>query len=136
MTVDLRKYITFYNRYTLALQAYGNFNNGTVPFRAMPAIGGARYLRGCYRGRFRDNNLMVIQGETRVHLFQRIGMVAFAGIGQVADKARNFDSQAFRYNYGMGLRYKLNKKENINLRFDMGFTKEGHGLYIVFAEAF
>lgn len=136
MTIDLRKFISFFDRYTLALQVYGNFNNGTVPFRAMPAIGGARYLRGYYRGRFRDNNLMVIQGETRMHLFQRVGMVAFAGIGQVADKARNFDAQAFRYNYGMGLRYKLNKKENINLRLDIGFTKEGYGLYIVFAEAF
>lgn len=136
LIVDLRKYITFFDRYTLAFHGYGNFNSGVVPFRAMPVIGGARYLRGYYKGRYRDNNLIVFQGETRIRLFWRIGITAFAGIGQVADKAQHFDSNTFKYNYGAGIRYKLNKKENINLRLDMGFTKEGYGLYIVFAEAF
>ena len=69
-------------------------------------------------------------------MFWRIGIAAFGGIGQVADKVQSFDSGSFKYDYGFGLRYKINKKENINLRLDMGFTKEGHGLYIVFAEAF
>lgn len=136
LIVDLRKFITFSNRYAIALHGYGNFNSGTVPFRAMPVIGGARYLRGYYKGRYRDNNLIVFQGETRIHLFWRIGITAFAGIGQVADKVGHFDSDAFKYDYGFGFRYKLNKKENINLRLDMGFTKEGYGFYVVFAEAF
>ena len=49
---------------------------------------------------------------------------------------KNFKTNDFKYAGGFGLRYKINKKENINLRLDMGYTKEGHGLYIVLAEAF
>lgn len=136
VSVDLRKYFTVANRYTFALHGYGNFNSGTVPFRAMPAIGGARYLRGYYRGRFRDNNLIVFQGEARIPLFWRIGIVGFGGIGQVSDKVNNFRSDAFKYDYGGGIRYNINKKDNVNIRLDWGFTNEGNGLYIVFAEAF
>jgi hypothetical protein len=136
VVIDLRKYITVFKNYTFAFHGYGNFNAGAVPFRVMPTIGGARYLRGYYKGRFRDNDLLVFQTETRVHLFWRIGIAAFAGIGQVADKANHFDKDGFKYNYGGGIRYTLNKKENVNLRVDVGFTKEGYGLYVVFAETF
>jgi hypothetical protein len=136
LVIDLRKYKTFFNKYTIALFGYGNFNSGHVPFRAMPYIGGARYIRGYYRGRYRDNNLAVLQMEARVHLFWRIGLAAFTGIGQVSNKFAYFKGSAFKYDYGIGLRYKINKKDNINLRIDTGFTNEGFGLYIVFAEAF
>ena len=136
LILDFRKYYNLKKRYTLALNSYSNFNNGKVPFRAMPLIGGSRNLRGYYRGRFRDNNLLLFQAEVRIQLFKNFGIAGFAGIAQVADKVSNFNLNAFKYAYGYGLRYKLNKKENINLRLDMGFTNEGHGLYIVFAEAF
>lgn len=133
---DIRKYQTFKKHYTLALNAYSCFNFGKVPFRAMPVIGGARLMRGFYRGRFRDNNLIVLQLESRIHLYKRFGIVLFAGMGQVSNKINHFTLDGFKYNYGYGIRYKINKKENINLRLDMGLTEEGHGLYIVFAESF
>lgn len=136
LLLDLRKYQTIKKRYTLALNAYSCFNFGDVPFRAMPVIGGSRLMRGFYRGRFRDNNLIVLQLESRIHLYKRFGMVLFAGMGQVSKKVNNFTLDGFKYNYGYGIRYKINKKENINLRLDMGLTEEGHGLYIVFAESF
>jgi hypothetical protein len=136
ITIDLRKYVTVFNHYTFAIHGYGNFNEGAVPFRVMPTIGGARYLRGYYKGRYRDNNLLVLQAETRVHLFWRMGIAAFTGIGQVAANVTLFNLTSFKYNYGAGIRYKLNKKENVNLRVDLGFNEEGYGLYVVFAEAF
>ena len=136
LMLDLRKYFTLKNRFTFAFNAYANFNSGKVPFRAMPLIGGSRYLRGYYRGRYRDNNLMLFQSEIRIGLFKNIGIAVFGGIAQVSSGIKNFKTNDFKYAGGFGLRYKINKKENINLRLDMGYTKEGHGLYIVLAEAF
>ncbi|MBD3386034.1 hypothetical protein GF407_14050 [candidate division KSB1 bacterium] len=41
-----------------------------------------------------------------------------------------------KYTYGLGLRFQLNPKENINVRLDFGFGKESSGLYLAIGEAF
>ena len=134
-TFDARKYITF-RKVSFGTQAYIQLNEGVVPFRAMPVLGGASNLRGFYRGRFRDNNMTLVQAEMRMPLFWRIGLAGFTGLGQVASSLGEFKTDQFKYNAGTGLRYVINKKDEVNLRFDVGFTNEGYGFYIVFAEAF
>jgi hypothetical protein len=42
----------------------------------------------------------------------------------------------FKYSYGFGGRLKLNKKESLNLRADLGITESGTGLYLTMNEAF
>jgi outer membrane protein assembly factor BamA len=133
--LDARKYYTF-GKIILSGQAYFQLNEGVVPFRALPVLGGASNLRGFYRGRFRDNNMTIIQTEMRLPLIWRIGLAAFTGMGQVAANLNEFKTDEFKYNIGSGLRYKINKKDNVNIRFDVGFTNEGYGFYVVFAEAF
>ena len=115
---------------------HGEFAVGQVPFRMLPELGGARFLRGYYRGRFRDNNSIVIQNEFRMPVYKRIGLAVFSGVGEVAHKLNDFKSNRIHYNYGIGARIKINKKENTNLRIDYGFTRDSRGLYIVYAEAF
>lgn len=136
LTVDARKYQTFFNRFVWNGNAYFSFNKGNVPFSLMPEIGGARFLRGYYKGRFRDNNLIVLQQEVRIPLYKMFGIAVFGGVGSVANSFKMFKDNRVHYNYGIGLRVRINKHENTNLRIDYGFTKDSHGLYIVFAEAF
>lgn len=135
-TLDIRKYIALKPRWTLAFNGYLALSDGNIPFRMNPTLGGGRFLRGYYRGRFRDKNLFVAQTELRFPLFWRFGAVAFSGIGDVGNDLSNFGENGLKYSYGAGIRFKLNKKEDANLRIDYGITPEGGGLYIVFAEAF
>jgi outer membrane protein assembly factor BamA len=135
VTINYRKYNTF-GKITWANDLYFNFNKGTLPFRMLPAIGGARFLRGYYTGRFRDKNLFILQTEVRRELIWRLGIVLFGGVGQVASSLSDFQYEHLKYSYGGGLRFKISKKDNTNLRIDYGITNESTGLYIIFAEAF
>lgn len=136
VTVDARKYNTLFKKLVWNGNAYFSFNKGQVPYRMLPEIGGARFLRGYYRGRFRDNNLIIAQQEFRMPIYKMIGVAVFGGFGSVAKSLDQFKTNEIHYNYGIGLRLRINKKENTNIRIDYGFTKDSQGLYIVFAEAF
>jgi hypothetical protein len=58
--------------------------SGNVPYRMLPTLGGSKYLRGYYKGRFRDKNLILIQQECRMPLYKRLGIAVFGGVGEVA----------------------------------------------------
>jgi hypothetical protein len=135
-TLDARKYATLYKKLIWNANAYFSYNKGEVPYRMLAELGGARFLRGYYKGRFRDNNAFVVQQEFRLPVYKSFGIAAFGGIGSVANTISQFQTNEIHYNYGVGLRIRVNKKENTNIRLDYGFTKDSHGLYIVFAEAF
>ncbi len=93
-------------------------------------------MRGYYRGRFRDKNMIVLQMEYRVPILRKLGMVGFLGFGDVADKVDNFVLNNFKYSAGFGFRYLLNPQEKINVRLDFGFCNESFGVYIAVSEAF
>jgi hemolysin activation/secretion protein len=80
--------------------------------------------------------MVVIQQEFRMPVYKMFGLAVFGGIGSVAKSVNQFKTNAVHYSYGCGLRIRVNKKENTNVRIDYGFTKDARGLYIVFAEAF
>jgi outer membrane translocation and assembly module TamA len=66
----------------------------------------------------------------------RWGAVAFVGAGDVANRVPEFKFSNFRPNYGAGIRFKLDKTENLNLRFDYGFGQNSNYFYFTIAEAF
>jgi outer membrane protein assembly factor BamA len=134
--LDIRKYNTLFKRLIWNGNAYFYLNKGEVPYRMLPTIGGARFLRGYYRGRFRDNNMIIVQQEFRMPIYKWFGIAAFGGVGSVAREIKDFSENTFHYNFGVGLRIRINEKENTNLRLDYGITKDTHGIYLVFAEAF
>lgn len=135
-SLDARKYYTLFNKLIWNGNIYLATNKGNVPYRMLPEIGGARFLRGYYRGRFRDNNLLIIQHEFRMPIYKIFGLAVFGGVGKVSKTLRELKTNELHYDYGIGLRIRLNKKENTNLRIDYGQTKDSHGIYVVFAEAF
>jgi hypothetical protein len=138
LVIDVRKYFPIATTHVLALQAYSLNNIGNeIPLRNLGALGGSNSMRGYYSGRYRDNNLMVLQSEYRLPVYKRFGIVGFASLGNVGNNLADFHLNDIKYSYGGGLRFALSKKEKLNLRIDYGFGKGGNnGLYFQIGEAF
>jgi hypothetical protein len=115
LIADIRSYFLLATNHVLGVQAYG---------------------MGYYEGRYRDYQYMAGQVEYRTLLFWRIGAVAFFSMGDVAPNFGSFQLRSFKYAYGFGIRYMLDKKEKLNIRFDMGFGKETSGVYFAIEESF
>jgi len=138
IVVDIRKYTPAGKDGVFAAQAwlFGNIGKA-VPLRSQAAFGGDNIMRGYYHGRFRDLQQFAIQGEYRRYLFNRFGLVAFAGIGNIAHDLSGLNFNQLKYSFGGGVRYALNASERLNLRIDYGIGKgQNSGLYFQLAEAF
>lgn len=121
----------------LASRFYHSTVFGTPPFYDYPMIGGNKYTRGYYLGRFRDKNISTLQIELRNHLFWRIGMATFGGISMVYKNLNGIENESFKPNAGLGLRFLVDKTEGTNLRIDYAVGAQNQsGFYISFGESF
>jgi outer membrane translocation and assembly module TamA len=136
--VDLREYVGLNQQkeQVLAFQAYIDFVRGNPPFYRLPPLGGSKIMRGYKSGLLRDRNLITAQVEFRSRLWRRFGAVAFVGTGDVADDFSDFKLKNLKPSYGLGLRFKFNTRENVNLRMDLGFGDNTDGIYFGVQEAF
>ncbi|WP_354335118.1 BamA/TamA family outer membrane protein [Pedobacter sp. CG_S7] len=112
-----------------------------TPFYLLPQLGNDEMMRGYYRGRFRDENLIAAQTELRYRFSNRFGLVAFAGAGRVF-KNGDFAFNALKPNFGGGMRYFYDPEKGLSIRLDYGAgekapnEKRQSGFYISLAEAF
>lgn len=135
--LDLRYYFPLGPRdHVLAVQGVGRFSTGDVPFFALGRLGGEKLLRGHFNGRYRDKQLVAAQAEYRFPLFWRLGMVAFAGLGDVAERWRDLRVREVKYSVGSGLRLNVSSKERIHLRGDFGFAGDEWDVYVNVGEVF
>lgn len=135
-TLDLRQYLSGGGA-IFAVRVLARNMSAEPPFQVLPGLGGVELLRGYYEGRFRDRNLLAMQAECRVGHWKRMGLVLFAGAGQVAREPGDFRADRIRSVYGLGLRVLLSRVEKIHLRADFGRTDEGgSGFYLGMLEAF
>lgn len=134
---DVRHYKTWKNRLTLSSRLVNNFTFGTPAFYDYEFLGGDKYVRGYYFGRYRDNNLSSWQEELRCRVVWRLGLSVFGGLSAIYSSLDRVDAQDLKYNYGMGLRFCMDKKEKTNLRLDYAVGQDGNnGFYVVFGESF
>ncbi len=133
---DFRKYVETRRGRVVAFQVYGNLNKGSIPLLSLASMGGNMIMRGYYSGRFRDKNLIAAQIEYRRPIYKGIGLVGFAGVGQVSNNPEDFGLNQFKCAGGAGLRIALKPKERLNLRMDYGVARHSHGFYLTLAEAF
>ena len=136
LVVDVRKFFPLKKGRVLGMQLIFKENKGTVPIRNLALLGGSEMMRGYYYGRYTDKDMIAYQAEIRQFLFWRLGVVGFAGLGEVADRISNFRLDGFHYAAGAGLRLMVSKSEKLNLRIDYGFGKNSGGLYVILKEAF
>lgn len=135
-TFDLRRYVPFFGSHVLAFQGYVKMTFGNPPFYMMSLFGGSNRMRGYFLGRYRDRHMAVFQAEYRMPVWKRIGVVGFAGIGDVAHEMGDFSIGRLKSSFGFGLRYQFDPVEKMNLRMDFGFAEGGYEIYIGAVEVF
>ncbi|MBY5992566.1 BamA/TamA family outer membrane protein [Ferrimonas balearica] len=118
----------------LAWQWLGEFNHGDVPWDQLAKLGGGTRLRGYEAGRYRDRQMTLAQVEYRQPLAGRHGMVYWVGAGTLADKASDLGSEKWLHSVGVGYRFEI--KQRVNVRLDMGFGNGESGFYFAVNEAF
>jgi len=136
---DYRYYLGFGKTKSniLASRFYHSSVFGTPPFYDYSMIGGDKYVRGYYLGRFRDKNFSTLQFELRNQLFWRIGIATFGGISMVYKNLNGIESESFKPNAGVGLRFLVDEKQGTNLRIDYAVGAQNQsGFYISFGESF
>ena len=139
-SLDYREFIQLWRPgTTLALRILGEFGNGDIPWSMYPVAGGSRKLRGYSKGRFRDQAVLTGVLEYR-HQFVRAddtlskhGAAVWAGCGFLGEDIEDFDGHGLP-NLGVG--YRLELQERMNLRLDMGFGDDDEGVYLSINEAF
>ncbi len=102
----------------------------------MAELGGDSKLRGYYQGRFRDNDLGLLQAEYRFPIWWRFGGDVFAGAGEVGHVLSDFTWGGIHPSFGAGLRLLVIPAEHLNARLDYGIGTDSHGLYLAILEAF
>lgn len=124
----------------IAIEFFSRFTDGNVPVVEYSALGGRERLRGFQERRFNDDHAIFFQTEYRWQMINRLGMVFFTGAGDVfSDVQNDLSLQRLKWSVGTGLRLKIVKSENLNIRMDYGFglgPTNDHNFYLGIAEAF
>jgi len=131
-SLDLRGYRRLGEGGVLALQFSGVAAGRGVPFYDMPLYD----LRGIYNTYFLNRANYYTQAEYRFPLKHRFYAVVFAGGGNSAPELRKLSLRNIQFIMGSGVRFVLDKKEKINMRFDIGASRWGVQPYFGITEAF
>lgn len=118
----------------LATDLYGEERAGEVPWSLMAEAGGSNRLRGYYEGRFRDKSYLAGQIELRQKIYNRSGMVAWIGGGNVFHEFKELALDQSLISYGIGYRWEFKKR--VNIRLDYGRGKDQSGFYFGINEVF
>lgn len=129
-------YRSFGNKQVLAYNVFLCATAGRPPFYGECIFGTNNELRGYVAGQYIDRDMIATQVEYRLELPWRFGIVAFAGIGEVAPSLSHFGFDNLLPAGGGGVRFKLSRKYNVNLRADIAQGKNGHTFSMGIGEAF
>ena len=134
--VAYNHYFTLADRMVLAYRAFGKFTAGKVPIFDLAFFGTHNDLRGYPGGQYLDKMMIATQLEYRWRFWKRWGMVAFAGVGEVAPKVSEFAAGNLLPSVGAGLRFMVSEANRVNISVDYARGKEGDGIYFYIGEAF
>ena len=132
-----RHFVSVLPDHVLAVELFGQFSSGDIPFQSMPAVGGQYRMRGYFHGRFRDDHMLAAQLEYRFPVWRRFGAVVFGSVGDVAPALDEFAVGSPEVAGGVGVRWAISPKDHLNVRFDVGVTGDGDAnVYVALGEAF
>lgn len=132
---DLSAYQRLSRRVILALNYVVSITGGTAPFSTLSLLGGGKRMRGYYEGRYRDDNLSLLQAEIRLNVWKRLSAVAFGSVGVLGNDQVFLQLNSPKGAYGGGLRFRINN-DGLNIRADYGIGYRSTGLYLTIGEAF
>ena len=136
--VDLRKYLLIFGQKdVLAFRLrFQKISGDSIPLFEMSVLGGGSMenaIRGYKMNRFQDKGKILMNIEYRFPIWRRLGGNIFVDYGMVWPNLKRINFQKSAVGIGWGLRYYL---KNFLARFDMGFSKEGLGIYFQFNHIF
>ncbi len=136
--LDLRKYLLLFGQKdVLAFRLrFQKISGDDIPLFELSVLGGGsteNAMRGYKMNRFQDKGKILMNGEYRFPIWKRLGGNIFVDYGLVWPYLKRMNFQNSAVDIGWGLRYYL---ENFLARFDMGFSKEGLGIYFQFNHIF
>lgn len=118
----------------IAGEFHSLLNMKDVPWPMLASVGGPNRMRGYFEGRYRDRNIVEAQIELRQHLWRRNGMAVWVGAANVFPDFEELAIRKTLWNCGLGYRWAF--KQGVNVRLDLGFTKNGMGFVFNINEAF
>jgi hypothetical protein len=140
--VAFNKYTGFGKYQVLAVRAMGCAAAGDhVPIYDLCLYGASSDLRGYAAGRYQDRRMFAAQAEYRMNLpvknfLGRFGVVGFGGFGGVGNKFSEIGWGDLLPAGGGGVRFRLTKKDHVNLRADYAIGRVGHTFSMGLGEAF
>ncbi|GAB3977192.1 BamA/TamA family outer membrane protein [Spirosoma terrae] len=135
-TADVSSYHSLSTKAILAVNYFVSLTTGEAPFNALSLLGGTKRMRGYYEGRYRDQNVALIQSEVRFDLYKRLGGVVFGAAGILGDAQSGLRVNEPKLAYGAGLRFTMNRRDHLNIRLDYGLGRQSNGFYLTIGEAF
>lgn len=106
----------------MAVDLYGNVSSVSAPWTVWPEAGGDVRLRGYYKGRYRDRNLLSAQVELRQRIYRSHGLAVWGGAGNVFPSFSGIRIKNTLPTYGAGYRFTF---LGMVLRLDAGFGLPG-----------
>ena len=112
------------DRLVLAVHGWGVFTDVAsgqeVPFFMLPTLGGGNTLRGDRNYRYHDRDLLIVNAEARIGLFEHMDLSMFVDAGNVGPDAGalNLDQRS----YGAGIRF--HTRSSTLARLDLAHGKE------------
>ena len=134
---DYRGYkkISSTRNYAIAWQFLTERAWGDVPWQDLPALGSPREMRAYFLDRFRDEWRILGQFELRLHEIKgRFGLATWVAAGTVAPSLGKANIQETLAEFGIGLRFRLQPRQNA--RVDVAFGRGAIGLVLNVQEAF
>lgn len=137
--LEAQQYIPFFNeRRVIALrgkvEAAQPHTGERIPFYLQSTLGGSEDLRGFRPFRFYDNNAVIFNGEYRWEVFSGLDMALFADAGQVFPDWHQINLRHLETDGGFGFRF--NVRNDVFLRIDTGFSREGWQVWVKFNNVF
>ncbi|MFH1283366.1 MAG: BamA/TamA family outer membrane protein [bacterium] len=139
--LNAKHFINITGKQVVGINGIVDSCKGNVPFQNLPFLGGSSLLRGYTSGRYRDKHFFGIQSEYRTPIYERLGLVLFGGFAQVAPVFSDRLFKGMKKAGGLGIRYTVNSKENINIRLDFAVNStesgdEANAFYFFYNESF
>jgi outer membrane protein assembly factor BamA len=138
VTLDVRKYLlVFGTKDVLAFRALVQYVGGSsIPLFDLASLGGGGTMN-CMRGyglnRFLDKGKLLANVEYRFPVWWRVGGNVFVDLGNVWPSLGDIPWGKTAVDYGLGLRFYM---PDFAVRVDVGFSKDGMGLYFNFGHVF
>lgn len=135
-TYDVTAYKRVYKNVIWANELYTKYLSGPAPFEQYAFLGGNKKMRGFYEGRYRDKHSLILQSELRSEIYRGFGAAVFGSAGFLGGDKEYVRFSLPYWTYGVGLRYKANKHDHLNLRLDYAWGNGKGNFYATFGEAF